>query len=89
VGSATMEHTLRVCFEEYGVHRMQLFVDEENEGAVAFYRMQSSQTDGLMGEAEKIGDRFVSWYCMLMLEGEWRAQRQVRGDQPWIHANES
>lgn len=79
VGSAIMEYTLRVCFEEQRLHRMQLFVDEENEGAVAFYRKQGFHADGLMREAEKIGDRFVSWYCMSMLEGEWRTQRQRRG----------
>ncbi len=79
VGSAMMEHTLRVCFEQYRLHRMQLFVDEDNEGAVAFYRKQGFQTDGLMREAEKIGDRFISWYCMSMLEGEWRTRSQRRG----------
>lgn len=71
VGSAMMEHTLRVCFEEYRLHRVQLFVDEDNEAAVAFYRKQGFHTDGLMREAQKIGERFLGWYCMSMLVREW------------------
>lgn len=73
VGAALMQHTLRVCFEEHGLHRMQLFVDEDNGPAVAFYRKQGFQADGLMREARKAGSRFISWYCMSMLQSEWSA----------------
>jgi len=55
---------------------VQLFVDEGNEETVAFYRKQGFYTDGLMREAQKIGERFVGWYCMSMLEGEWDSQNE-------------
>jgi uncharacterized protein len=74
VGSAMMQHTLRLCFEEHRLHRMQLNVWEDNEPAVAFYRKQGFHTDGLMREARKIGDRFIGLYCMSMLRREWVAR---------------
>ncbi len=74
IGQALMRHTLRVCFEEHGVHRMQLFVEEPNTPAVAFYRKQGFHADGLMREAWKVKGRYISWYCMSMLRSEWNAR---------------
>jgi len=74
IGSALMQHTLRVCFEEQGLHRVQLFVDEGNQGAIAFYRKHGFQVDGFMREAHKIDGKFVGWYCMSMLRTEWRGR---------------
>ncbi len=71
IGRALMHHTLAVCFNEHKLHRVQLFVDESNSPAVAFYRSQRFHTDGLMREATKVGSRFISWYCMSLLETEW------------------
>lgn len=73
VGHALMQHTLRVCFEEHRLHRMQLFVEDDNEPAVAFYRKQGFHVDGLMREAWKVTDRYISWYCLSMLQSEWSA----------------
>jgi ribosomal protein S18 acetylase RimI-like enzyme len=72
VGYVLMRHTLRVCFEEHRLHRMQLFVEEDNAPAVAFYRKMGFHADGLMRDAWKIGDRYVSWYCLSMLQSEWK-----------------
>lgn len=80
VGSAMMRQALRICFEEHRLHRMQLFVDEDNEGAVAFYKKQGFHTDGLMREARKVGNSFLGWYCMSMLQSEWRLPED--GGQP-------
>ena len=81
IGSAMMQHTLRVCFDEQGLHRMQLFVDEENEPALAFYRKQGFQTDGFMRESRNVGDRFFGWYCLSMLQSEW-TRRKGSGQPP-------
>jgi ribosomal protein S18 acetylase RimI-like enzyme len=74
IGRALMQHTLAACFQEHKLHRVQLFVWETNEPAVAFYRSQRFHADGLMREATKIGDRFVGWYCMSLLHTEWTRQ---------------
>jgi len=71
VGGALMRHVLAACFGHHGLHRVQLFVDEGNDAARAFYGELGFQTDGLMRDAQKIGDRFVGWYCMSLLRGEW------------------
>lgn len=72
VGGALMRHTLRACFEEQRLHRAQLFVEEENATAGAFYRKQGFHTDGLMRDGWKVEDRYISWYCLSLLESEWR-----------------
>jgi RimJ/RimL family protein N-acetyltransferase len=74
VGSAMMQRVLQACFEEQGLHRTQLFVDEGNEPAIAFYKKHGFKVDGFMREAHKIEGRFVGWYCMSMLQNEWRAR---------------
>jgi len=81
IGSALMRHALQLCFGECRLHRMQLFVDEGNEAALAFYRKQGFHTDGFMREASKIGDKYVGWYCLSMLQREWQAHtdQQVAG----------
>jgi len=84
-GSAMMQHALGVCFDEHRLHRIQLFVDEGNEPALAFYRKQGFHTDGFMRESRKIGDRFVGWYGLSMLQSEWNkrkggGQRQAGSD---------
>jgi RimJ/RimL family protein N-acetyltransferase len=71
VGGALIRHTLRACFEEHRLHRAQLFVEQDNGPAVAFYRKMGFHADGLMRDAWKIGDRYISWYCMSMLQSEW------------------
>jgi RimJ/RimL family protein N-acetyltransferase len=62
---------MRTCFGDLGLHRVQLFVDEDNEPALAFYRKLGFVSDGLMREATKTERGFVSWHCMSMLTGEW------------------
>lgn len=71
VGRALVRHTLQACFGQHKLHRIQLFVEQDNEPAVAFYRKQGFHTDGLMREAWKVGDRHISWYCLSVLRSEW------------------
>jgi RimJ/RimL family protein N-acetyltransferase len=77
-----MRHALQLCCDEHKLHRMQLFVDEGNEVALAFYRKHGFHTDGFMREASKIGDKYVGWYCLSMLQRQWQANsgQQVPGE---------
>ena len=77
-GSAMMRHALAVCFDRHGLHRVQLFTDEDNEAALSFYRKHGFHTDGFMREARKVNDRFVGWYCLSMLASEWS---DLKGDE--------
>jgi RimJ/RimL family protein N-acetyltransferase len=71
IGTRLMDHLLAICFTDLGLHRAQLFVDEDNEPAVAFYRKLGFRTDGLMRDAAKVGSTYKSWYCLSILEDEW------------------
>lgn len=71
IGTRLMDHLLSTCFTDLGLHRAQLFVDEDNEPAFRFYRKLGFHTDGLMRDATKVGPTFKSWYCMSILEDEW------------------
>jgi RimJ/RimL family protein N-acetyltransferase len=73
IGTDSITRFLRVCFDDLGLHRAQLFVDEDNAGAIACYRKAGFQVERLMREATKVGPDFVSWYDMSILENEWRS----------------
>lgn len=72
IGTAALRLFLRVCFDGLGLHRAQLFVDEDNPKAIACYRKAGFRAEGLMREATRVGSRYVSWYSMSILEDDWR-----------------
>jgi RimJ/RimL family protein N-acetyltransferase len=71
IGAASLKLVLEVCFNELGLHRAQLFVDEDNAEAIACYRKIGFRIEGLMRDATKVGSGYVSWYSMSILEDEW------------------
>jgi RimJ/RimL family protein N-acetyltransferase len=73
IGAAGLRSFLRVCFTSLGLHRAQLFVDEDNAEAIACYRKVGFKMEGLMREATRVGSEYVSWHSMSILEDEWRS----------------
>jgi RimJ/RimL family protein N-acetyltransferase len=71
IGTATLVQLLRICFNELRLHRVQLFVDEDNSSAIACYKKAGFKIEGLMRDATKIDDGYVSWHSMSILEEEW------------------
>ena len=67
-----MRSFLRVCFNDLGLHRVQLFVDKDNAEAIACYLKVGFQVEGLMREATRVGSEYISWHSMSILEDEWR-----------------
>ena len=72
IGQAALRLLLPICFDELGLHRAQLFVDEDNARAIACYRKVGFQIEGLMREAARTDAGYVSWHSMSLLEDEWR-----------------
>jgi RimJ/RimL family protein N-acetyltransferase len=72
VGTASLTRLLRICFNELGLHRVQLFVDEDNSSAIGCYKKVGFKAEGLMRDAARTDDGYVSWYSMSILEDEWR-----------------
>ena len=48
-----------------------LDIDEDNTEAVNFYYKMGFKTDGLMRDATKYNGKFISWYCMSLLDNEY------------------
>ena len=78
IGTDSLVQFMRVCFNDLGLHRVQLFVDEDNAGAIACYRKAGFQVEGLMREATRVGSNFISWYSLSILEDEWRSIDKLR-----------
>ncbi len=76
IGTDGMTRFLRVCFDDLGLHRAQVFVDEDNAAAIACYRRVGFRVEGLMREATKVGSTYISWHSMSILEDEWRSNQQ-------------
>ena len=49
---------------------MQIFVDEANLSAIACYKKVGFKPEGLMREATRTDDGYVSWFSMSILEEE-------------------
>jgi len=72
IGCEALRQLLRICFEEHRLHRAQVFVDEDNRPAIRCYQKAGFQIEGLMREARKSADRYISWHSMSILDREWR-----------------
>jgi RimJ/RimL family protein N-acetyltransferase/predicted RNA methylase len=78
IGTDALNRFLSICFDDLGLHRAQLFVDDDNAGAIACYRKAGLQVEGLMREATRVGSGYVSWHSMSILEEEWRTAQRRR-----------
>jgi RimJ/RimL family protein N-acetyltransferase len=72
VGAASLRLLMRICFEDLGLHRVQIFVDDDNAAAIACYKKAGFSDEGLMRDAAKTKDGYKSWHSMSVLEDEWR-----------------
>ena len=73
IGTESIKLFLKVCFDDLNLHRVQLFVDDDNAGAIACYRKAGFQIEGLMREATRVSSGYVSWHSMSILEDEWKS----------------
>jgi RimJ/RimL family protein N-acetyltransferase len=73
-GREMLTQVLRIGFEELGLHRLELFVFDFNQSAIAAYQHAGMVIEGRLRDAHKVGDKFWSVYQMSMLEDEWRGR---------------
>ncbi|MFC2172295.1 GNAT family N-acetyltransferase [Acidobacteriota bacterium] len=71
IGTEILTRFNERCFTELRLHRVQLFVDNDNTEAIACYKKAGFKTEGLMRDASKVEDGWVSWYSMSLLADEW------------------
>ncbi|KAI0259813.1 acyl-CoA N-acyltransferase [Gloeopeniophorella convolvens] len=74
-GTEVMKWGVTYGFKELGFHRIQLFVNETNERAVAAYKKVGFIEEGRMRKSWWKGGRFVDTIVMGILEDEWDIER--------------
>jgi len=71
IGTASLHQLFDICFGEVGVHRVQIFVNDDNTSAIACYKRAGFRDEGLMRDATKTENGYLSWHSMSVLEDEW------------------
>ncbi|HVZ46330.1 MAG TPA: GNAT family protein [Ramlibacter sp.] len=74
-GRATLRMVKKVAFDDLGANRLWLDVKARNARARALYDSEGFLVDGVMREAVKTSDGFVSMVVMSMLLHEFAARR--------------
>jgi RimJ/RimL family protein N-acetyltransferase len=76
LGAAMMRAAVDLAFEQFDMHRVELWVFEVNTRAIACYERAGFRHEGLCREAFKNGEEYWSYHIMSILKPEWAAQRE-------------
>ena len=71
-GQKIVAELLGLAFGRLCLHRVELYVLDVNEAAIACYLNMGFHREGLIRDAYNIEGRFISYFIMSMLEDEWR-----------------
>ncbi|RKX79831.1 MAG: GNAT family N-acetyltransferase [Spirochaetes bacterium] len=71
VGTLMVKKILKVGFEELGLHRIDLLVFDYNNPAISCYKKAGFTMEGLLRDARRFEEGYLSPYIMSMLEEEW------------------
>ena len=72
VGTEMIQRVLKIAFEKYKLHRIELSVYSRNERAIRCYERIGFRQEGLSRDCVRIGQSWGSEYRMSILEDEWR-----------------
>ena len=73
LGQQLVRAALAVAFDELHLHRVELFVFDFNQAAIAWYERVGFQHEGLLREARRQGDAYWNVCVMSILERHWRS----------------
>ncbi len=73
VGAAMLRHVLRLCFDEYELHRVSLLVFPFNLPAIRCYERLGFQREGVSRQACRFGAGYLDAIAMSLLRPEWAA----------------
>ncbi|VDC01812.1 unnamed protein product [Peniophora sp. CBMAI 1063] len=76
IGTELMEWAVQLGFEEWGVHRIQLSVSEENARAIALYKHLGFTQEGFRRDFIWSGGRYWGLVQMSILETEWDVKQR-------------
>lgn len=75
-GRAMMQRICEIGFRELGLHRLELYVFDFNEAAIACYKRAGFRIEGLVRDKRKRDNACWSPYLMSLLEPEWEAMQR-------------
>lgn len=75
IGTQMMEQLVKIAFDEYGLHRLSLYVFDFNTLAITCYQSVGFKIEGHLQDYRKSGDGYLSSYLMALLEPDWRKAR--------------
>jgi RimJ/RimL family protein N-acetyltransferase len=82
IGLEMVRRVLRIGFEEYHLHRIELAVYCQNSGAVRCYEKAGFRKEGVSRDRTLLGSTYLSEYRMAILEDEWRIQHAASPTSP-------
>ena len=74
-GTDVVRLVLEYGFEEMGLHRVELHVDEDNARAIRCYEKCGFVREGVLREHRFVDGRFTNTIQMSVLAHEWKASR--------------
>jgi RimJ/RimL family protein N-acetyltransferase len=80
LGADILRTVLETCFESWGVHRLGVRVEEDNERALALYRRFSFQPEGRLREAAFRDGNHADILLFALLASQWRADGESPAD---------
>lgn len=71
LGTKMMTELIKVGFNEYKLHRIELLVFDYNHSAKRCYEKVGFKIEGYLRESRKMGDKYYSVYLMSILDSEY------------------
>lgn len=72
IGEEMINEILKIAFEEFKFHRVDLVVYDFNESAIRCYEKAGFKKEGLMKECRRFKDEYWSLFTMAILKSEWK-----------------
>lgn len=71
IGEEMINEIMKIAFEEFKFHRVDLVVYDFNESAIRCYEKAGFKIEGLMKECRRFKDEYWSLFIMAILKSEW------------------
>ncbi|WP_430649646.1 GNAT family N-acetyltransferase [Bradyrhizobium retamae] len=80
IGSRFLHSLLKICFDDLGAHRVELFVFEDNERAYRAYLKNGFVEEGIVRDIHRDAEgTFRSMRLMSLLRSEWNLRHSGWG----------